>query len=48
MRSKFKQIGLVLIGLVAGVLISINLSAIAQKDAVGTLPVQELRSSKAT
>ncbi|MDI6746879.1 MAG: S41 family peptidase [Rhodocyclaceae bacterium] len=45
MRSKLKQIGLVFFGLVAGVMLSLNFSAIAQKKAtVGPLPVEELRS----
>ncbi len=44
MRSKFQQVGLVFIGLVAGILISLNLSASAQKEAQGPLPVDELRS----
>lgn len=44
MRSKLKQIGLVFIGLIAGILISVNYSALAQKDSVGALPVEELRT----
>lgn len=45
MRSKLKQIGLVFLGLVAGVMLSLNFSAIAQKKAApGPLPVEELRS----
>ncbi|HEX8962857.1 MAG TPA: S41 family peptidase [Rhodocyclaceae bacterium] len=44
MRSKFQQVGLVFIGLVAGVLLSLNFSAIAQKDSPNPLPVEELRS----
>ncbi|MGE5468276.1 MAG: S41 family peptidase [Ignavibacteria bacterium] len=44
MRSKLQQVGLVFIGLVAGVLVSLNFSAIAQKDAQSPLPVEELRS----
>ncbi|MBA3031775.1 MAG: S41 family peptidase [Gammaproteobacteria bacterium] len=45
MRSKLKQIGLVFVGLVAGVMLSLNFSAIAQKkSAVGPLPIEELRS----
>ena len=45
MRSKLKQIGLVFVGLVAGVMLSLNFSAIAQKkNTVGPLPVEELRS----
>ena len=44
MRSKFQKAGLVFIGLVAGVLLSLNFSAIAQKDSQNPLPVEELRS----
>jgi carboxyl-terminal processing protease len=44
MRSKIQQAGLVFIGLVAGVLISLNFSASAQKDVQAPLPVEELRS----
>jgi carboxyl-terminal processing protease len=45
MRSKLQQIGLVFVGLVAGVMLSLNFSAIAQKkNVVGPLPVEELRS----
>jgi carboxyl-terminal processing protease len=44
MRSKLQQIGLVVVGVVAGVMLSLNFSAIAQKDAAAPLPVEELRS----
>jgi carboxyl-terminal processing protease len=44
MRSKLQQIGLVLVGLVAGVTLSLNFSAIAQKNAAHPLPVEELRN----
>jgi len=44
MRVKFQQAGLILLGLVAGVLISLNFSASAQKDPATVLPVEELRS----
>jgi carboxyl-terminal processing protease len=44
MRSKLQQIGLILVGLVAGVMLSLNLSAIAQKDGGSPLPVEELRN----
>jgi carboxyl-terminal processing protease len=44
MRSKLQQIGLVFVGLVAGILISVHYSAVAQKDAVGPLPIEELRT----
>ncbi|MBI3140335.1 MAG: S41 family peptidase [Rhodocyclales bacterium] len=43
MRNKLQKAGLVLVGLIAGVFISLNFSAIAQKEA-GPLPVEELRS----
>ena len=44
MRNKLKQLGLISIGLVAGVLVSLNFSASAQKDAPAALPFEELRS----
>ena len=44
MRSKLQQIGLVLVGLIAGVALSLNFSAIAQKTGNVPLPVEELRS----
>ncbi|MDO8930810.1 MAG: peptidase S41, partial [Rhodocyclaceae bacterium] len=44
MRSKLQQAGLVFIGLVAGILVSLNFSASAQKDAQAPLPIEELRS----
>jgi carboxyl-terminal processing protease len=45
MRSKLKHVGLVMVGLVAGVLVSLNFSASAGKDAaMGALPIEELRS----
>lgn len=45
MSSKLKQIGLVASGVVAGVLISLNFSATAGKDAsLNALPIEELRS----
>jgi len=44
MRSKLQQIGLVFVGLVAGVMLSLNFSAIAQKDGGAPLPVEELKS----
>lgn len=43
MRSKLQQVGLVLVGLVAGVMLSLNFSAIAQKDGAAPLPIEELR-----
>ena len=44
MRNKLQQAGLVLFGLIAGIFISLNFSAIAQKDAVAPLPIEELRT----
>jgi len=44
MRKKLQQAGLVLAGLVVGISISLNFSAIAQKEAAGPLPVEELRT----
>jgi carboxyl-terminal processing protease len=44
MRSKIKQIGLVIGGVVIGVAISLNYSAIAQRSAAGPLPIEELRA----
>jgi len=45
MRSKLQAFGLIVSGLVAGVLISLNFSVSAGKDSVaGSLPIEELRS----
>ncbi|MBA3903776.1 MAG: peptidase S41, partial [Rhodocyclaceae bacterium] len=44
MRNKLQQAGLVLFGLIAGIFISLNFSASAQKEAGGPLPVEELRT----
>ena len=45
MKTKFKQVGLVILGALAGVLLSLNFSAVAQRDgARSPLPVEELRS----
>ena len=44
MRNKLQQAGLILLGLIAGISISLNYSAIAQKDSAGPLPVEELRT----
>jgi carboxyl-terminal processing protease len=44
MGSKLQQAGLVLLGLVAGILVSVHYSAVAQKEAVGPLPIEELRT----
>jgi carboxyl-terminal processing protease len=44
MRSKLQQIGLIFVGLIAGVMLSVNFSAIAQKNGAAPLPIEELRS----
>jgi carboxyl-terminal processing protease len=44
MRSKLQQAGLVFVGLLAGILISVNYTAIAQKESPAPLPVEELRT----
>ena len=44
MRSKIRGFGLILLGAVAGVLISLNLQAVAERDAQGPLPIAELRA----
>ncbi|WP_417067864.1 S41 family peptidase [Niveibacterium terrae] len=44
MRGKLQQAGLVFVGLCAGVALSLNFSASANKDATSPLPVEELRS----
>ena len=44
MRSKLQQAGLVFTGLCAGVLISLNFSANADKSPLSPLPVEELRN----
>ncbi|MFZ9196130.1 MAG: S41 family peptidase [Burkholderiales bacterium] len=44
MRSRIKQLGLVIGGVLIGVAISLNYSAIAQRGAAGPLPIEELRA----
>ena len=45
MKTKMKQAGLVLVGALAGVLLSLNFSAVAQREAARfPLPVDELRA----
>jgi len=44
MRTKLQQAGLVLFGLIAGILVSLNLAANATKDGPPPLPVEELRA----
>jgi len=45
MKTRIKQVSLVLIGVLAGVLLSLNFSAVAQRDAARfPLPIDELRA----
>ncbi len=44
MSRRFKEYGLIGIGLVAGILVSLNFSAIADKNTELSLPVEELRT----
>jgi len=44
MRSKLQQLGLIALGVFLGVTISLNFSAVAQRDVLGPLPVEELRA----
>ena len=44
MGNKFRQVGLILVGVVAGVLVSLNFSAVADRAAQLPLPVEELRA----
>jgi carboxyl-terminal processing protease len=44
MRSKMQQLGLIALGACLGVMISLNFSAVAQRDVLGPLPVEELRA----
>ena len=44
MSRRFREYGLVGIGLVAGILVSLNFSAIADKDTELPLPVDDLRA----
>jgi carboxyl-terminal processing protease len=44
MGNKLKQAGLVLTGAIAGILISLNFSAVANKEAAAPLPIEELRA----
>src|ERR1700687_5476902 len=44
MRSRIEKIGLVSVGLVAGVLVSLHFAAIADKNTELPLPVEELRT----
>ncbi len=44
MRSRIEKFGLVGLGLIGGILVGLHFSAIADKDAEATLPVEELRA----
>ena len=44
MRGKLQKFGLVGVGLLAGILISLNFSANAGKETASPLPVEELRT----
>jgi len=44
MGSKLKQAGLICAGLVGGILISLQFSAMAEKETRATLPIEELRT----
>jgi carboxyl-terminal processing protease len=44
MRSKLQQLSLIALGVCLGVMISLNFSAVAQRDVLGPLPVEELRA----
>lgn len=44
MRSRIEKLGLIGLGLVAGVLLSLQFSAMAEKESAAPLPIQELRA----
>jgi carboxyl-terminal processing protease len=44
MRSRIEKLGLVAVGLIAGVFISLHFSASAEKDTLAPLPIEELRT----
>ncbi len=44
MRNKLQQFGLIAIGVLVGVMVSLNFSAVAQKEAAQPLPIEELRA----
>src|SRR6266511_5477447 len=45
MRNKFSQLGLIVVGVLIGVAISLNFSAVAQKNTTALpLPIEELRA----
>ena len=43
LRRKLGQVGLICTGIVLGVLVSLNFSAVAQREAPAALPIEELR-----
>jgi carboxyl-terminal processing protease len=43
MSNKFKHVGLISVGAVAGVLVSLGITAVAQRDARSPLPLDDLR-----
>jgi carboxyl-terminal processing protease len=43
LRRKLGQAGLICLGVVLGVLVSLNFSAVAQREAPGPLPIEDLR-----
>jgi len=44
MRSRFEKFGLIGLGLIAGVLVSLHFSAVADKDTETALPIEDLRA----
>ena len=44
MRSRFEKFGLIGLGLIAGLLVSLHFAAIAEKDSPEPLPIEELRA----
>jgi carboxyl-terminal processing protease len=44
MRGKLQQIGLVTMGAIVGIMLTLNYSAVADKEAVAPLPITELRA----
>src|SRR6266481_2751600 len=44
MHNKFRNIGLIFIGVIAGVLISLNFQAVADRSSRTALPIEELRA----
>src|SRR2546430_17313548 len=44
MHNKFRNIGLIFIGVIAGVLISLNFQAVADRAARTVMPIEELRA----